>query len=227
MSRPTLCARSCWVSPASGWAPRWRPRRSTSCRACRAPAAARSCAACSRRASWACPRAICRRSRATRDDRQGASRPCASPSPAPADEAHPRVRGALRGDVPAREDQGLPASLRRRGGGLGRRDAGARARGRGGRDLPRARPGPGPRRADDHGHGRDVRQARGLLPRPRRLDAPVRPGDAGSTAATRSSAAAPARRRPRLADDQMQGGRRSPPASSATARSTRASSTSR
>ena len=38
-------------------------------------------------------------------------------------------------------------------------------------------------------HGGDVRQARGLQPRPRRLDAHLRRGDAASTAATRSSAA--------------------------------------
>ena len=38
-------------------------------------------------------------------------------------------------------------------------------------------------------HGRDVRQARGLLPRPRRFDAHLRPQRPASTAATRSSAA--------------------------------------
>ncbi len=37
--------------------------------------------------------------------------------------------------------------------------------------------------------GRDARQARGLLPRARRLDAHLRPASTASTAATRSSAA--------------------------------------
>ena len=46
------------------------------------------------------------------------------------------------------------------------------------RHLPRARPRAAARRADERDHGRDVRQAGGLLARPRRLDAPVRRGDA-------------------------------------------------
>ena len=78
--------------------------------------------------------------------------------------------------------------------------------------------------AAERDHGRDVRQARGLLPRPRRLDAPVRrrhrfyggnaivggglPLAVGLALATGCRAATA-----------------SPPASSATARSTRASST--
>ena len=39
---------------ASVWARRWRPRTSLSARTCRRPAAAKSCAACSRRANSAC-----------------------------------------------------------------------------------------------------------------------------------------------------------------------------
>jgi TPP-dependent pyruvate/acetoin dehydrogenase alpha subunit len=58
------------------------------------------------------------------------------------------------------------------------------------RHLPRARPCAGPRRADARGHGRDVRQGRGLLRRPRRLHAPVPCAHAISSAATPLSAAA-------------------------------------
>ena len=75
----------------------------------------------------------------------------------------------------AAQDPRLPAPLHRRGGGRGRRRCDAlEPRRRRRRDLPRARPRAGPRRADGRGDGRDVRQARGLQPRPRRLDAPVR-----------------------------------------------------
>ena len=58
------------------------------------------------------------------------------------------------------------------------------------RHLSRARPALVRGVPMDRGDGRDVRQARRLLPRPRRLDAHVRPRPPGSTAATRSSAAA-------------------------------------
>ena len=77
-------------------------------------------------------------------------------------------------------------------------------------------------------HGRDVRQARRLHARPRRLDAPVRRRARASTAATPSSAAACrwpwAWRWPTSCSGRA---RASPPASSATARWPRASSTSR
>ena len=102
-------------------------------------------------------------------------------------------------------------------------DAGGRRR----RHLPRARPRAAARRADDGDHGRDVRQARRLLARPRRLDAPVR-------------CAAPLLRRQRHrrrraaaggragAGRQAAGQRRaSPPASSAKARWPKVPSTSR
>ena len=62
-------------------------------------------------------------------------------------------------------------------------------RGRHRRDLPRARPRARARHRAWTPHGRDVRQAGRLLPRARRLDAPVRRERPGSTAATRSSAA--------------------------------------
>ena len=88
------------------------------------------------------------------------------------------------------QDPRLPAPLHRRGGGRGGRDARARA----------ARTPSSPPTAStatrccagvpmERDHGRDVRQARRLLARPRRLDAPVRRGAGASTAATRSSAA--------------------------------------
>ena len=48
--------------------------RSTSARTCPRPAAARSCAACSRRASSACPKATSRPWKATSDDRRTPSR---------------------------------------------------------------------------------------------------------------------------------------------------------
>ena len=67
---------------------------------------------------------------------------------------------------------------------------GAHARGCDRRDLSRARPRAGARRPDERSDGRDVRQRRRLQPRARRLDASVRCGRPGSTAATPSSAAA-------------------------------------
>ena len=74
-----------------------------------------------------------------------------------------------------REDPRLLAPLRRRGG--GRRRASCR---RSTPDdavvshVPRARPRARARRPRGRGDGRDVRQGRGLQPRARRLDAPVR-----------------------------------------------------
>ena len=65
----------------------------------------------------------------------------------------------MRRALPGAEDPRLPASLRRRGGRGGRRDAGARAARRGRRHLPRAWPGARARRADGRADGRDVRQA--------------------------------------------------------------------
>ncbi|WDT80411.1 MAG: AMP-binding protein [Candidatus Manganitrophus sp.] len=90
----------------------------------------------------------------------------------------------------ARKNPRLPAPVHRRGGGRRRRHAGAAAGRRHGRHLPRARPCAGARRVDEPDHGRDVRQAKGCSPRPRRLDAPVRRRPRASTAATPSSAAA-------------------------------------
>ena len=59
--RAPSCGASCSASRARASA-RWsRPRRSTSRPRCRRRAAARSCGACSRRASWVCPRATSRR----------------------------------------------------------------------------------------------------------------------------------------------------------------------
>ena len=102
-------------------------------------------------------------------------------------------------------------------------DAGGRRR----RDLPRARPCAGPRHRPGRDHGRDVRQGRGLQPRPRRLDAPVRRRDAASTAATPSSAAGCRSPSAWRWPTRCAAAGASPPASSATARWPRASSTSR
>ena len=91
----------------------------------------------------------------------------------------------------AGQDPRLPAPLHRRGGGRGRRDAGARARTT--RSSPpiastatrsRAASRPDAIMAEMYG------KAKGCSARARRLDAPVRRARAASTAATRSSAAA-------------------------------------
>ena len=105
--------------------------------------------------------------------------------------------------------------------------AGARAARRGGRHLPRAWPGAGARRADGAAHGRDARQARRLLPRPRRLDAPLRPRAPllRRQRHRRRRAAAGASASPWPTSSC--GRARSPPASSARARSARARSTRR
>ena len=52
------------------WARRWRRRKSIFAKICRRRAAARSCAAFSRRANSVCRKAICRRWRATNDERR-------------------------------------------------------------------------------------------------------------------------------------------------------------
>ena len=80
----------------------------------------------------------------------------------------------MRGTLQRGQNPRLPASLHRRGGDRRRRDAALAARGRGRRHLPRARPCARARHLRRRDHGRDVRQGRGLLPRARRLDAPVR-----------------------------------------------------
>ena len=197
---------------------------------CRRRAAARSCGACSRRASSGCPRAICRRWRRTRDrvpppgqlpDRG------ARPAPAARDAAHPPLRGEVRRALQRGEDPRLPASLHRRGGGRGRRHAGAGARRRGRRHLPRARPRAGARHLRRGDHGRDVRQAGGLQPRPRRLDAPVRRGDPLLRRQRDRRRRPAARRRARARRPDARTAAASPPASSAKAPWPRASSTSR
>ena len=81
--------------------------------------------------------------------------------------------------------------------------------------------GIGMNRAD----GRDVRQAGRLLPRPRRLDARVRPRDAVSMAATPSLVAACRSPSARRWATRCWAATRSPPASSAMARWTRVRST--
>ena len=61
-SRPRTCGSSCSASPAAGSAPAVAPREiAFDAAPAHRPGAARSCAACSRPASSACPRATCRR----------------------------------------------------------------------------------------------------------------------------------------------------------------------
>ncbi len=134
----------------------------------------------------------------------------ARPRAAARDAPHPPLRGEVRRALHAGEDPRLPAPVRGRGGGGRRRVRGARGRGRGGRHLSRARPRARARRLARLHPRRDVRQARGLLPRPRRLDASLRrpssllrrqrdrgrrAPDRGRPRAGRSHAAAPARHR--------------------------------
>ena len=178
--RARSCARNCSATRASGSARRSRRRRSPSARISARPAAARSCAGCSRRANSACPKATSRHWRATsdephRDKPHLTARACARPPQR--DDPHPPLRGEVRRTVQRGEDPRLPASLDRRGGHRGRRHAGAGARRRGGGDLSRARPRAGARHVGRTRHGGDVRQDRGLQPRARRLDAHVRRGD--------------------------------------------------
>ena len=95
---------------------------------CPRRAAARSCAACSRRANWACRRGTCPPSKAMRDDRSRSRYPRPKPHltrehllrPAPPDDPHPPLRGKMRRALPAGEDPGLPSPLYRGGGGRGR-----------------------------------------------------------------------------------------------------------
>ena len=144
------------------------------------------------------------------------------------DGAHPPLRGAVRRAVRPAEDPRLPAPLHRRGGGRGRRDA-ARSRPTT-RSSPRiASTATRSRAASRHGraHGRDVRQAGRLLPRPRRLDAPVRPATRLLRRQCDRRRRAAARGRARARRQDAGAHRASRRASSAKARSPRASSTSR
>ena len=169
-------------------------------RTCRRRGAGRSCAGCCAPGSSGCPRATSRRSKAARpgDERAGARALAAGGRGAAAAHApDPPLRGALRRALRRGEDPRLPPPLHRRGGGRRRRPRRARARGRRRRHLPRARPRPRPRRARGRGDGRDVREARGHEPRPRRLDAPLRRGPPLLRRERDRGRRAPARRRPR------------------------------
>ena len=107
-----------------------------------------------------------------------------------ADDAHPPLRGEVRRALQRGEDPRLPAPLHRRGGGRGRRDAGAR-RPTTRSSRPTASTATRSRAACRAGAimAEMFGKRRGLQPRPRRLDAPVRRRARASTAATRSSAA--------------------------------------
>jgi pyruvate dehydrogenase E1 component alpha subunit len=172
---------------------------------CRALAAARSCAACSRPANWACPKATPRRWRPWRmseaPDRPGAERPAAARSAsAPVSGAVPAApTGPVRWDkafalkvladmvrIRRMEERAPSCTGKQKIRGflhlyIGEEAVAAgslnalRAEDNVGRHLPRARPRAGARAVDERDHGRDVRQARGLRARPGRLDAPVRP----------------------------------------------------
>ena len=123
-----------------------------------------------------------RRSRPQGDRvRRGQARPPGQghlPHRPPEDAAHPPLRGARRRDVRQGQDRRLPPPLHRRGGDRRRRHPGAPRNGLPDVHLPRARPGHRARHPSQRGHGRAVRPRGRLLVRPRRLDAPLRLGQA-------------------------------------------------
>ncbi len=93
------------------------------------------------------------------------------------------------------------------------------------RDLSRTRPRAGARRADDRGHGRDVRQGRRLRRRARRVDASLFSRTRISMAAMPSSAAGCRSPSASRSPTRCEATTPSPPVSSAKARWPRASST--
>ena len=115
------------------------------------------------------------------------------------DDADPPLRGARGRDVREGQDRRLPAPLHRRGGHRRRRHPGAARHRLPHVDLPRARPGARPRHRSEGRHGRAVRPRDRLLEGPRRLDAPVRLGQAlpRRLRHRRRQPAAQRRRRPR------------------------------
>ena len=153
-------------------------------------AAARSCAGCSRARELGLPEGdISTLEGRTHDGLDRLDAPHHARA-APRDAAHPPLRGALRRAVQRGEDPRLPAPLHRRGSGRGRAscrrstpdDAVVATYREHGHALARGVPA-------TCDHGGDVRQGRGLQPRARRLDAPLRRRQRASTAATPSSAA--------------------------------------
>ena len=120
----------------------------------------------------------------------GVPEPHPRPPPPARDGPDPPLRGALRRALQRHADPRLPPSRDRRGGLCRRRHGGTRARRRRGVHLPRARPRAGAGHDHALGHGRARREGRRVQPRTRRLDAPLRHGDDGSSAAMRSSAVA-------------------------------------
>ena len=232
--RATAPSRADRATPAARLGAAVAPREiAFSRRRCRRRAAARSCAACCGPASWACPKATCRRwSRVRMSDRRPA---CAARSRAStASRCCAQMLRIRRFEERCAElysggqDPRLPAPLHRRGGRRRRRA------------CRRSTP-------DDavvatyreHGHALAARRAgrtrswprcsagRGLQPRPGRLHAPLRRRHAASTAATPSSAAACRSPSASRSPTSCRAPRASPRASSARAPSPRASSTSR
>ena len=94
------------------------------------------------------------------------------------DGPHPALRGARRRDVREGEGRRLPAPRDRRGGDDRRLDARAARPGLPHLDVPLARPHARPRQRPEPRHGRALRPRRRAVPRPRRLDAHVRPREA-------------------------------------------------
>ena len=90
------------------------------------------------------------------------------------DAPDPPLRGEGRGAVPRRRAARVPARRDRPGGGRGRRLQRDGGRRRLRVDAPRARPHARARHAPERGDGGALREARGLLARLRRLDAPLR-----------------------------------------------------
>ena len=90
------------------------------------------------------------------------------------DAPHPPLRGEGRGALPRGRPVRVPPRRDRAGGRRGRRLPRARGRRRDRLDASRARAHAREGDAPQRGDGRDVRQGRGVQPRLRRLDAPLR-----------------------------------------------------
>ena len=129
-NRPMRCDRSCSASLACGWAPPSRPRRSISVRAFPRTEPARSCAGCSRRRNWGCPKATprhwrrherqprwndidrsaCRRRTGIKPVMTSAA---TTPSPVPRDAPHSPLRGEVCRAVQRRQDSRVSPSVHR------------------------------------------------------------------------------------------------------------------
>ena len=173
------CAATARLRPHAARARPWRRRRSTSCHRCPGPAAARSCAACSRPANWACPKGTPRRWRRCHDApehaRLPARRPCSDREHALRLLGEMLLHPSLRGEVapsctaPGRSAASCICTSARK------RSRSARCR-RSRRTTTSSPPTastatPWPAACRRAGDGGNVRQGQRLQPRPRRLDA--------------------------------------------------------